>query len=92
MFNATRQFAPRFSSTLRSFSTTASRSDNAYVQIIGRIGVEPQVGTTTKGSEYVKYVVASSYGTKNNRKTSWYHVKSFDQGPSKDFLLTLQKG
>lgn len=40
----------------------------------------------------VRYVIGSSYGKGDDKKTSWFRVASFVQGAQKDFLMGIQKG
>ncbi|KAF2669168.1 single-strand binding protein family [Microthyrium microscopicum] len=75
----------------RAFSTTP-RPNLARMQVIGRLGAEPELVATSTGKELVRYVVASSYGPSDDRKTSWFRVASFAEGGARDFLLSLQKG
>ncbi|KAF2087604.1 putative ssDNA binding protein [Saccharata proteae CBS 121410] len=75
----------------RSFSSTP-RAALAKMQVIGRLAAEPEVVQTTTGRELVKYALGTSSGPRDNRKTSWFNVACFDEGPRKDFLLRLPKG
>ncbi|KAF7556077.1 hypothetical protein G7046_g6410 [Stylonectria norvegica] len=82
-------FAP--ASALRAFSTTAPRP-MAKITIIGNLAAEPEVAELTNGREVVRYSLASNTGGRDNRKTSWFRITSFQEGPQRDFLLGLQKG
>ncbi|KAK6502540.1 ssDNA-binding protein, mitochondrial [Arthrobotrys conoides] len=64
-------------STLRQFSTTPSRLDISRVQIIGRIGTEPEISETSTGSSVTKYAVASTLGYGDKRATQWHKVIAF---------------
>ncbi|MCJ1361413.1 ssDNA-binding protein, mitochondrial [Acarospora aff. strigata] len=61
--------------------------------IVGRLAAEPELTATSTGREMVKYAVGTSYGPRDNQKTSWFRVASFDEaGPRRDLLLGLGKG
>jgi single-stranded DNA-binding protein len=62
--------------------------------LIGRIGADPEITTTSTGGEIIKYVVATSYGPKENRQTSWFRVASFaeKQSPLREKVMGLSKG
>ena len=40
----------------------------------------------------VRYVVGTSYGKGEEKKTSWFRIASFVQGAQKDFLMNVPKG
>lgn len=76
----------------RNFSSTPS-SKLARLTIVGNLGAEPEDAETPNGQKFVKYVVGTSFGNKENRQTSWFRVASFQpEGPARDFLLSLPKG
>lgn len=75
----------------RSFSSSASHS-LARLTLIGHLGAEPELVTTSTGREVVRYVVATSRGPRDDRQTSWFRITSFSEGPSRDHLLNLPKG
>ncbi|GAB0133219.1 hypothetical protein EsDP_00001631 [Epichloe bromicola] len=75
----------------RSFSTSSPRA-LARISIIGNLADTPEVQPTSTGREILRYAVASNTGPKDNRRTSWFRVTSFAEGPQKDFLLSLPKG
>ncbi|CAG7557681.1 uncharacterized protein FIESC28_07367 [Fusarium coffeatum] len=81
--------APAF--TARAFSTTSARP-LAKITIIGNLADTPEVHPTSTGREVVRYAVASNSGSRENRKTSWFKVTSFAEGPSRDYLMNLPKG
>lgn len=89
-FNVLRRaaFAP---ASARAFSTSSPRS-LARITIVGNLADTPEVRSTNNGREMVRYAVASNSGPAANRKTSWFRVTSFTEGPSRDFLLSLPKG
>jgi single-stranded DNA-binding protein len=64
----------------------------AKLTIVGRLGADPELATTSAG-EIVKYVVATNHGPAENRTTSWWRVASFSpDGKARERLLGLQKG
>ena len=76
----------------RPFSTSPAHSI-ARIIVTGRLAAEPEIQATSTGQDVVKYVVGTSYGPKDNRQTSWFRIASFQpEGPSRDHLLSLQKG
>ncbi|TLD29854.1 ssDNA binding protein [Venturia nashicola] len=76
----------------RAFSTT-SRSAYAKIQVIGRLAAQPELVDTSTGNTMVKYTVASDFGPKDNRQTSWWRVANFQpEGAQRDFVLGLPKG
>ncbi|OJD22542.1 hypothetical protein ACJ73_06106 [Blastomyces percursus] len=83
--------APATSLPTRNFSTTGSNA-LARINIIGNLGNTPELRATSSGRELVTYSVATSYGPKEDRQTSWWRVTSFAEGPSRDHLLNLPKG
>ena len=62
------------------------------MQIIGRLAGEPELTNTSTGKELVRFTVAANYGTREEPKTSWFRIASFDTGPRRDYLLGLPKG
>ncbi|KAF2811055.1 ssDNA binding protein-like protein [Mytilinidion resinicola] len=74
----------------RAFSSTVLAS-SASMSISGRLGAAPEEQSTASTS-IVKYLVATSYGKTENRKTSWFRVSAFTDGAQKEFLLSLPKG
>lgn len=78
--------------TARAFSTSSPRSI-ARTMLTGRLANEPTVSTTPNGREVIKYTVASEYGNRDARQTSFFRVSSFvEPGAKRDFILGLQKG
>ncbi|KAF9894065.1 ssDNA-binding protein, mitochondrial [Aspergillus nanangensis] len=83
---------PRAGLSARSFSSSASRSV-ARMIITGRLAAEPELQATSTGQSLVKYAVGSSYGPRDNQKTSWFRIASFaPEGAQRDYLLSLPKG
>ncbi|KAF5973610.1 single-stranded DNA-binding protein [Fusarium coicis] len=78
-------------SAARAFSTTTPRP-LAKITIIGNLADTPEVHSTSTGREVLRYAVASNSGTRDNRKTSWFRVTSFAEGPQRDYLMNLPKG
>ncbi|KAE9961185.1 hypothetical protein BLS_003387 [Venturia inaequalis] len=76
----------------RAFSTT-SRSAYAKIQVIGRLAAQPELVDTSTGNTMVRYTVASDFGPKDNKQTSWWKVANFQpEGAARDFVLGLPKG
>ncbi|KAL8388613.1 hypothetical protein RB595_009100 [Gaeumannomyces hyphopodioides] len=82
--------APR--AAARAFGTTSPRS-LARIQLIGNLADAPELHAASSGREMVRYAIAVNSGPKDNRKTSWFRVASFEaEGPRRDFVLALPKG
>lgn len=78
--------------TARAFSSSPAHSI-ARLTLTGRLGGEPELHATSSGQEIVKYNIATSYGPKDNRQTSWFRITNFvAEGPQRDYILGLQKG
>ena len=75
----------------RSFSSTRP-SQLARMTVVGRLGVAPEEVTVSGDRTLVRYVVGTSYGKGDDKKTIWFRVASFVQGAQKDFLLNVPKG
>ncbi|KAF7514385.1 hypothetical protein GJ744_000155 [Endocarpon pusillum] len=77
----------------RAFST-ARPSQLARLTLVGRLGTDPEITTTSSGNEVIKYVVGTSYGPRENRQTSWFRVASFaeKQSPIREKIMGLSKG
>ncbi|KAM5351386.1 hypothetical protein ACJ41O_004109 [Fusarium nematophilum] len=90
-FSVLRRAAVAPASSLRAFSTTSPRS-LARITIIGNLADTPELHSTSTGREILRYAVASNSGPRDNRKTSWFRVTSFAEGPSRDYLMSLPKG
>ncbi|EEQ29531.1 ssDNA-binding protein, mitochondrial [Microsporum canis] len=83
---------PATNSISRSFSSTARR-DFARLTVVGRLGAQPELTTSSNGREYIRYSVGTNYGPRDNQQTSWFRVTSFmPEGPGRDHLLGLPKG
>lgn len=79
-------------STARTFSNTASRPI-ARMIITGRLGAEPELSTTSTGQEIVRYAIATSSGSRDNRQTNWFRVGAFmPDNASREYFLSLPKG
>lgn len=92
--NALRRTTATFSPAragARFFSATP-RAPLAKMQIIGRLGAEPELYTAPSGTEMVRYVLGTSTGRRDAQETSWFNVTAFDEGPRRDYLLALPKG
>lgn len=75
----------------RSFSSSRP-SQIARMTIVGRLGVVPEEVTVSGERTLVRYVVGTSHGKGEEKKTSWFRVASFVQGAQKDFLMSVPKG
>ncbi|KAI4663651.1 uncharacterized protein J4E78_004067 [Alternaria triticimaculans] len=93
MFSSTFRAAARAptSTFARSFSSTRP-SQVARMTVIGRLGVAPEEVTVSGDRTLVRYVVGTSYGKGEDKKTSWFRIASFVQGAQKDFLMNVPKG
>ncbi|RAR14366.1 GIDA-domain-containing protein [Stemphylium lycopersici] len=95
MFTSTFRAAARAplsaSAFARSFSSTRP-SQIARMTVVGRLGVAPEEVTVSGERTLVRYVVGTSYGKGEDKKTSWFRVASFVQGAQKDFLMSVPKG
>ncbi|KAF1933508.1 uncharacterized protein M421DRAFT_415849 [Didymella exigua CBS 183.55] len=60
--------------------------------VVGRLGVAPEEVTISGDRTLVRYVIGSSFGKGEEKKTSWFRVASFVQGAQKDFLMNVPKG
>ncbi|KAJ5573493.1 uncharacterized protein N7459_007920 [Penicillium hispanicum] len=76
----------------RSFSSSASRS-LARMIITGRLANEPELHASSTGQEFIRYSIASSHGSRENRQTSFFRVSGFlPEGGHRDFIMGLPKG
>jgi len=75
----------------RAFSTTA-RQQVARMTLVGRLGTTPEEVAINGDRTLVRYVIGTSHGRGEDKKTSWFRVASFLHGPQKDFLLSVPKG
>lgn len=77
--------------TARTFSTTP-RPQIARMTVVGRLGTAPEEVTVSGERTLVRYVIGTSHGKGDDKKTSWFRVASFVTGGQKDFLLGVPKG
>lgn len=91
--SASRVSLSTVSAPSRAFSTSRS-SQLARLTLVGRLGTDPEITTTSTGGEVIKYVVGTSYGPKENRQTSWFRVASFapKESPVREKIMRLSKG
>ncbi|OTA59991.1 nucleic acid-binding protein [Hypoxylon sp. EC38] len=76
----------------RAFSASARR-DIAKITLVGNLAATPELKATSTGRDVIEYAVASNSGPKDNRHTSWFRVAAFiEEGPRRDFLISLPKG
>lgn len=79
----------------RTFSTVSplQSSSVARISLIGRLAAEAELTATSDGTDMIRYSLATSYGSKENRRTSWWKIASFaGEGRGRDLLLSLGKG
>ncbi|KAF2854414.1 ssDNA binding protein-like protein [Plenodomus tracheiphilus IPT5] len=91
MFTSTLRTAAFRAPAARAFSTTP-RQQIARMTVVGRLGVAPEEVTISGDRTLVRYVIGTSYGKGEEKKTSWFRVASFVQGAQKDFLMSVPKG
>lgn len=87
-FRATSRLAP---TGARAFSSTP-RAQLARMSLVGRLGVSPEEVTVSNDKTLVRYVIGTSHGKAEDRKTSWFRVASFVTGAQKDYLMGIPKG
>jgi hypothetical protein len=78
----------------RAFSVTPARA-LSKITLVGRLAGEPELSPTSTGQEIVKYTVATNYGPKDERKTSWWRISYFPRegnNAGRDHVLSLGKG
>ncbi|USP75800.1 uncharacterized protein yc1106_03074 [Curvularia clavata] len=90
-FRAAVRAQPATTAFTRSFSSTRP-SQIARMTVVGRLGVAPEEVTISGDRTLVRYVVGTSYGKGEDKKTSWFRIASFVQGAQKDFLMNVPKG
>lgn len=77
----------------RKSNNPSDRALFSRIAFTGNIGIEPAVAVNDRtGRESIRYVVASPYGPRENRRTSWFRVTSFATGPTREYLLGIAKG
>jgi hypothetical protein len=90
---AARRLGALAPSSARSFSASARASTFARMQLLGHLGGNPEIITTSGGREVVRYTIASNYGPAEDRKVSWFRVASYlPDGPQRNYLLNIAKG
>ena len=76
----------------RAFSASARR-EIAKITLVGNLAAQPELKTTGTGREVIEYSVASSTGSGDNRRTSWFRVSAFTDGEARrNFITSLPKG
>lgn len=76
----------------RTFST-APRLALARITLVGRLAAEPELTPTASGAEVIRYGLATNFGPKESRQTTWWRVACFaGEGKMRDLLLSLGKG
>ena len=79
------------SSVARAFSSTRP-SQLSRMTIVGRLGADPETHESSSGRQYVRYVIGTDSGARDNRTTSWFRVTSFAEGASREYIQGLKKG
>lgn len=74
----------------RSFSSTRA-SQLARMTVVGRLAATPEE-VEIPNRTIVRFALGTSVGRGENKKTSWFKVASFQEGPGKELLMGLQKG
>ncbi|KAK6542505.1 ssDNA-binding protein, mitochondrial [Orbilia ellipsospora] len=74
-----RRGLPRHPAGARLFSSTTPRADMSRIQIIGRIGTEPEISQTSSGSSMIRYAVATTVGHGDNASTQWHKIVAFGE-------------
>ncbi|KAF2866626.1 hypothetical protein BDV95DRAFT_584342 [Massariosphaeria phaeospora] len=90
-FRATSRIAAASASATRAFSSTP-RAALARMSLVGRLGTAPEEVTISNDRTLVRYVLGTSYGRNEDKKTSWFRVASFVQGGQKEYLMNVPKG
>ena len=91
LLNPTRRTAASAPSFARHFSSTRAAA-LARMTIVGRLGADPEAHESSNGRGFVRYVVGTDSGPRDNRTTSWFRVTSFSEGPQREYVMGLQKG
>lgn len=80
------------SRSTRAFSSTPARPV-AKMTIVGNLAASPELSSTSTGREILRYAVASTTGSGDNQKTSWFRITAFmDEGPRRDYFMSIGKG
>ncbi|KAI9714922.1 MAG: hypothetical protein M1820_000211 [Bogoriella megaspora] len=82
-------------STYRTFATSSPFRNSSFAKmtLIGRLAAEPEIVPTSTGRELIRYAIGTTSGAKENQKTNWFKVTSFDENPGRrEYLLGLSKG
>ena len=75
----------------RAFSSTRA-SQLAKMTVVGRLAAAPEEVEIPNNKTLGRYALGSSFGKADNKKTSWFRIASFVDGPQKEFLLSVPKG
>ena len=65
--------------------------DKPLVGIVGVVGKDPEIKTTTKG-DITKFSVAVSDGFGDGAQTTWYSVATFNEGLQASIQGSIYKG
>ncbi|KAF8529944.1 hypothetical protein JB92DRAFT_551427 [Gautieria morchelliformis] len=98
MLNILRTVTATTKTRTRCFTASSRHADMAKLTLIGRLGKDPQVKTTSNDKEYVLYTVATrnappppNEDARRDPTTSWHSVLSFNPGAN-NYLKNLKKG
>ena len=91
---ASRNFFGRAPLGARAFSSTPTARTFAKISVLGRLGADAELVTTSSGRELLRYSVATQSGTVDNRTTSWWKVTAFPttEGGRDSILNGFKKG
>ena len=65
----------------------------ARISIIGRLADTPEKAATASSQNVVRYALATNFGPRENRQTSWWKVACFPQNEKlEELLMSLGKG
>ena len=61
------------------------------VILIGRLGQSPKLETSSKGTQYCNFTLATNTGFGNNKRTDWHNVTAFNK-TAENVYKYLKKG
>lgn len=64
----------------------------AVVNLIGRLGGDPQQKKSQKGTDYLTFTLAVDHGYGDNRRTDWYSCIAFDKVCERILKMKVAKG
>jgi len=75
----------------RTFSSTSRAQDVAKLTLCGHVATPPETVDTPAGGSFLKYTVATGFGSREMRRTSFWRVAVFDER-QKEIVSSLSKG